>query len=772
MEVAKAILQVAAESNGGRLPELPITFGKPEVTKLEHKFIAKYGFGFFKWLTLDTYNLIVHSLPNRDIFISPYIQVPPQIQRQLALEALQNLNLIRVVEHIDTYFCEGWLTLFPGSLEAQADVVVWDSLVALARYSHFVPPNWIVKFTTLSRLDTLRGCLHFPVGEKQTEGTPPAFLRVFCNDLVKFVLLRLQRFFYLRGRALVEPGEVYPEDGLLLPRRYRKPEVLKKSFSTWRRRALPGHTMSLRDIQQALQLWAKLSLPVFLASVYTGMIRCTSLPDSSLCLLLPTKSPPLSLDPHRAASQAQLQKEESPNLDESQGEIVESLREAFVQIRNERKYLPGTSDVRKGAIRALGLLGEELAKAAVLHPVAEPYLHNLDLLCKFSMTLWSSSRFSPKTIRDYLTKLDTHLLRALGVVRLEELDPERASEKFVEVAREYSNRDAIQPLRLLENFMRLEPPNGLGKDLCINWKHRGFIFPKEYHTHHLVSVSQFEQVLEMLRSHHAGDILRAVAILSYFAGLRANEVAKLQCWNWRIGSKEVHLWVEHSKTRNGRRNLPLHLLVPRNYREEILALLPSDHRNNPDQYYCLKPDGKGPYSSGHLGKEVSRCLKVVVDRDSSHHTLRASFINITFLRLLCAAWGKHCLGKNLPLFSDPRFSKDGLIKARWLLDGSGDLREGSYTLASRVTAALALLSGHGSRKITFENYVHVHDWIQRSFVNAAALPAIPRLSKVRLAMACFSYPREVGAHLAQIAAYPGSWIHLRQFMESLSLKSD
>jgi len=209
--------------------------------------------------------------------------------------------------------------------------------------------------------------------------------------------------------------------------------------------------------------------------------------------------------------------------------------------------------------------------------------------------------------------------------------------------------------------------------------------------------------------------LRLAIMLGYYAGMRVSEILNLKCHHFKNGR---YLTIRKSKTLNGRRNIYLDLLLPKEAFEEFKTYFKDRQvsAGNTALLFFQKTDGRPgrngktrkekAWNSSHVSGEIARLFSTMGFRFFRFHHLRHAFVNIMLLR-----WYTLHNDLNIPnteLFKHELFQEEKMEHLKTLLFGIGERRKGKEVTDFSLHA-LSRLVGHGSAVVTINEYVHIID---------------------------------------------------------------
>jgi integrase len=209
------------------------------------------------------------------------------------------------------------------------------------------------------------------------------------------------------------------------------------------------------------------------------------------------------------------------------------------------------------------------------------------------------------------------------------------------------------------------------------------------------------------------ESLQILADLGYFAGLRRSEAIGLTVGDI-LGSAQVWLKVRPNelrglKTRSGRRDLPLFILMPTPLLQRFMVWV--RHRWDEEKSFDapLFPafiiKGRANYNDHRLHRIVEALRRVADDETLRYHHLRHSFANWLLLRFWIAEeGGKDVLPPWLPENAH----------SHWLRDSAQAVYQGHFGATPTNRRSLMQVSchlGHSGADITLHSYFHLADML-------------------------------------------------------------
>jgi len=219
--------------------------------------------------------------------------------------------------------------------------------------------------------------------------------------------------------------------------------------------------------------------------------------------------------------------------------------------------------------------------------------------------------------------------------------------------------------------------------------------------------------------------LQATLSLSFFGGLRAEEICLLSKIDIDMLTIQIRIW--WSKTRQGRRRLPLFLLTPKKYLTPILNLENNCETRDSLLFQNVKGEQISPDA---LGKRIKKLIQKVLspERNMSIHTFRHGFASWLLIRymvmhepeLLSASYANG--NPIIPNSDHEVFSQKEQIKLARVFNGkvagkNFKLSSSSFLTKPEHFAHISKLIGHATRGTTARTYVHSMEWVSYYYLN-------------------------------------------------------
>jgi|GEM_PF-3361755 len=240
-------------------------------------------------------------------------------------------------------------------------------------------------------------------------------------------------------------------------------------------------------------------------------------------------------------------------------------------------------------------------------------------------------------------------------------------------------------------------------------------------------LSEFDEIFRAASLHPQKAVavqLQAALTLAFFGGLRAEEICLISKMDVDQTSLQVRVW--WSKTRKGRRRIPLGLLTPARYLAPVFQL----HQQ------CLTSESllfKGPDNSflapSTLGNRVKRliCETLPGNRSMSIHSFRHGFASWLLVRYMILSYPamleKDRRGMELfiPNTDHLLFSQKERTKLVRVFNGriaGEEFNNAPNSFQSRPEhfRMISEMIGHATRDTTARTYIHSMLWIANYFI--------------------------------------------------------
>lgn len=242
----------------------------------------------------------------------------------------------------------------------------------------------------------------------------------------------------------------------------------------------------------------------------------------------------------------------------------------------------------------------------------------------------------------------------------------------------------------------------------IDFKSRSLYFSEGYRECALITEEEFQRVLAAACRYKKrfGRWVRPVLILLRRAGLRSGEVTSLTPRDFH-GLTECRLFVRTSKTKAGKRTLPLYLLLNQKELQLVTAFVAAVRRERgAEAGLVIGPDGAN-LKPEVLGRRICKLLQAGGVYGQTAHGLRHAFVS----GLLAAWWLR---------MADDRRSPEYLQANDWtrnalLSFGRPEVEGRAVEYADDIRRLL----GHADLAVTFERYIHTLDLITANAIGLA-----------------------------------------------------
>lgn len=282
-----------------------------------------------------------------------------------------------------------------------------------------------------------------------------------------------------------------------------------------------------------------------------------------------------------------------------------------------------------------------------------------------------------------------------------------------------------QHLKAFHDYLIEEYPNQVPN---INWRHAEFRVQLDQNGGIIYKFSEFETLFDAAgREQDLGWILKlqAALVLSFLGGLRAEEICLLSKVD--VPANLIHIQVWWSKTKMGRRRIPLALLLPNNketkskYSKAIKLL--RDQCEFKETLLFRYNDGSG-VSPDVLGKRIHKLIKenLPKERRVSIHGLRHGFASWLLIRYYVLQQPQILTmkGRNnnslIPDFDHAIFAKSSQYNLVRVFNGrvaADSYLENPTSFLSKPEhfAYISRLIGHATRATTAKTYIHSMEWL-------------------------------------------------------------
>lgn len=207
---------------------------------------------------------------------------------------------------------------------------------------------------------------------------------------------------------------------------------------------------------------------------------------------------------------------------------------------------------------------------------------------------------------------------------------------------------------------------------------------------------------------YKASIVSHMINLGYQGGIRASEFTNLKISDI-IFDEGYCLCITTSKTENGIRILPLHLIVSDPYLSSFREHYQKRRKEALSTDDWLFPDYNGArWDSSHLASEVVRLFEEICIKNMRFHDLRHGFASWFLLRWFYT-FHKERVPGDLPISDFEFFHERYLSRLGKLFIGMNSKK--GQEVFTYALAVLAKIMGHGGPLVTMKEYIHTGDWL-------------------------------------------------------------
>lgn len=725
MAEVSSVLHAELRRNGPRLYE-------DDVESIRRRLIVKDKANTrATWLRHDCFNKLVRDLNGSRKFRIKYINIPTRVRRNLAVgpsdELQSTIGLIQILHDGLMEFRE------PSSEDLKQIEIecVCSFLASAAIFAKILFNDYHLRMLEAKFRDIHLSPDYINIPFKNSD----AFYRYFLPFPASAYFLRCVLFYQKNYLKLGVRRPQNPDDCVITPVHFR-PKDLASLFRKWTLARLGAHgegggkglsfdalrhsvkNASIADISPE-HIWAN-SYPPFVISVQSGEISSYSYSNDFFPYFLGTSQPKAEYKyPAKATDKS------------SDPDARKSLRKCLSEIRSiRRKLLSKVDSLPERRAAAQAIIGVSESRKRVLdkddYDNLSLYVHWLEELLTYKTP--DKDKIKAASVDNYAPKIEKFLYELSGEGSLFRLSEEERGIIVKRTMRRYSTEKIKHLLQSFSAFVKRKAGDEF-QDL--NWKKKEYskedapslkplITPVTLKTITGLFHGEFSAWAKRLKKDDAlkrrrlamaeqkAVNLAHMTCLSFYGGLRIDEAASLRL-NDVIFDGGIMLRIPESKTNNGKRNIPLSRLAPREYLEQFEEY----YKKRADSAYSgallFTPLNSTKWRPSHASNAVSKVFRKHGYPDFTFHNLRDSFASLFLVRWF-VAFHKGKLPAHLPCFGDDLFSEEGLLKLRGLVLGMHEVPRGQE-LFTYAAAVLARLMGHGGPRITFECYIHTTDWL-------------------------------------------------------------
>jgi integrase len=544
------------------------------------------------------------------------------------------------------------------------------------------------------------------------------------------------------------------------------------AFDTRRRQDMHGLSgtttithLSIKELYHGAQIWTVLRYPFFTTSYLSQKIISGQLSAVNYRAFFSRDHVLYTTKLDGGGARRSWLRAQYPNSTDTDKEINEEayllLMHVHSAITQRIQGIQGNISRKEKAGIALEIreLSESLPyPSSTLFRRENGYLSNYKLLLDW-LAVIVQTKIKPNTALDYVSDLANAFFFVLADTSILSLDRYELSDAVLETiywnTSPRTQRTIKSKLRQFLSFLSSRYPLP-----ALDWNHPDYWVVDEPMEREIMGFSEFDMVwqgMEKVCEPEHCDMLRAVLILLFYVGLRIHEAALLSHDAAYIDS-EMNILIKKSKTRSGKRSLPLHYLLAdkelKFFREYVLKRRPKGPRNGLPLFSL---DGVSFLEPEVLANMITTVIYECVGRHITCHQLRHSFASWFLLRWYALLYGTKTLERFFVDCGHPAFTPAELSKLKTLFLGEGPEKIGDKYFMHAIIV-LGRLLGHAGPDTTVSVYTHTIDVLYKflaSEKDGMISLSIPRAAK----MLNISYPtakklaREDGVTLTAMAEH-------------------
>lgn len=407
-------------------------------------------------------------------------------------------------------------------------------------------------------------------------------------------------------------------------------------------------------------------------------------------------------------------------LDTDVASILRQLKKTTTRA-TRRSWAASLSDIIAKAPECLGETITESIQAPISNYVL--FLQWLQLILDPPKS-WPGKDLAPNTIRRYAGAVRRGIIPATETLNL------------------LSITEAADSIAVIAQALAADPTAGAKKNTkdgllhffrFIHWKkrispldadHPDLWLPAERAPYPLLLPEQVDLLVEKLPPSKS-----IIAILASYVVSRRSEIAALRLRDLQHSCSDLRLSIRHSKTRNGRRDSPLLILIPARYRTMVLEYWQERwkavrHLPHPLDQPLIVDEAGNCFSDDALGKAMNVEIKDILGQNFSLHSLRHAGSSWLILVWFVLCYGRPVPSAIGPDFKHPLFSDDHLNQVRRMLLGeTAGLRSKGRVWGTNFLDVLRVLMGHARSCTTVDTYIQTLSLVQNYFLqkNPASL---------------------------------------------------
>ena len=704
--------------------EYPWIFTVSDMKTISGNLIDNDPYNYVTFLNRNTFNMVVFRLMKRGILTSSYLRVPQQVDRKVFthFRGIDHREFL-LMSSIDTNLRQ--LTVHGSNKPTTSEMggeLLCRFVAAFALHGAMAFEGFQKKLLTLPIRDIMWKFNFITILLAKTDDAktpnPGAswFYRYFLPPTAEFYLLRMFKEAGKKHWLKLVGKKKTACQHLLQDIANETEDSFEETFLNWTKAIADDFNIdtsfTVRRFQDVCVPYLAMKYPIFMLSVQTRSLVSDSLDMRNFAPLLGLKMrqpQPLKPTVKKRKSRSKIPKINDRQLSQTVKQIVR-LRRSI-----NGKLTPIQARTLVLAIRELTdkIKQNKQNSNGIVPPIIENHLLYWNWLCHL-IEIAPSINITGGTICNYSSGVGKNFVPLLHDASLCEMTREVLEERCLHYLSQYETPQQVKHLTKFINY--LSKQEIIPEDQKPRLRSKQFYKARIRHPKPLFQFAQIDDILKATND----KVLRLMIILGFYAGLRAGEFVKLEIPHLIIEEGAV-LCIRHSKTRNGWRNIPLHLLMPEVYLDELIEYWRAIEMER-GHIGLVFGNGATPLNKSNLASRVAALFRKKLGLHIRFHHLRHSFANWFLIRWFCAVYGTDLVRPNASFKRHILFSTEYLSKINLLLFGKQKLKKGQVHF-SHPFAVLARLIGHGSPKTTIENYIHTIDFLtalflKRKFINS------------------------------------------------------
>jgi integrase len=661
-----------------------------------------------RWRRKQALNNLVFDLSHESILRSPYIRIPAQVPRPLAVDlTVINSGHMELASRLRAWLCSGALLGPPDPNALSPGLWHFISLHCLLSLDGVALSPWATDafFSITDReIDLETGWVWLPADRRKSGAKKMVRRPLPISPEFRIHLLRSLEKYTGGNRRGNSGGFLFPD---ALRNRKKRDGLLKKHWDAFLR-ASPdagGHNFQRADLSREARTLLAIGYPPFVLT----------------CLAGKYKAPPPTRTTHKAFFQgAGLRVQApagSPLPPPRRGHLRKQARaEGDFVLFDEIDRLRLSMDRNASMPERRRIAGEIRARieAGVGNrpnggfPDGDPWT-NIAWYAEWLAEMIADRKLKPNTALTYSSSIAERFEEIFLAKRLDQWLQGDWEEALARTMEDHETDGAVKGFKSFAEHLvssrRIRHPG-------IDWKAKPFRKARPFRAFPLVGFDDFDKALSAIPETRVADelvrVIRILMIFGFFMGMRVKEAAGLSIADVHPEGEYASVWVRESKSDEGIRKLHLRFLVPEPYLGEVLSFHAErvrEARGNRTAPFLTTPSHGDYYDTSYLSSIAGLALRVAIPESFSFHFLRHSFASWFLLRWL-AAIGRFDPGNSRFAWAKAAvFSPPMLGSLRTLLLGLKHTRKGGIDF-SHALVFLAVLMGHLDPKTTVESYLH------------------------------------------------------------------